>query len=110
MYQQPLLNDYFLYSELLAVASSPTVSLPLQYDHLTHVHISTELSYPTLYTHLDGVDEQVSATLRCAFAILTKLNSAIVSKQHRHVDATRNKAFISQLLEEHSAVYTKCPC
>ena len=35
MNQQPLLDDQLLYSELRAVASGPTVTLPVQYDHLT---------------------------------------------------------------------------
>ena len=43
MYQQPLLDDQFFYSELRAVASDPTVTLSPQYDHLTsatraHLH------------------------------------------------------------------------
>ena len=51
MYHQPLLDDH-LYFELRAVASGPTVTLPAQYDHLTHMHISTQLFISQPFTHI----------------------------------------------------------
>ena len=37
IYQQPLLDDQFVYSEIQEIASGLTVTLPLQCDHLTSV-------------------------------------------------------------------------
>ena len=62
MYQQPLLHDQLLYSELRAVASDHTVTLPAQYDHLTSATRDSCTSpssflYPTLCTHLKLVSK-----------------------------------------------------
>ena len=78
MYQQPLLDDQLLHSELRAVASDPTVTLLPQYDHLTsvtHVQISTQIfliSNP--FTRI------------CAFAFFYHTQLSYCLKASRHVD------------------------